>query len=195
VSDVFNLGWDDYTINQAAYQGEIGVHGNPSGIDNTAAVFGGLFSFQKNVIKNITIKKSIDIVLADSGVENNTKAVLEEVKLFRQNNRTNVDLLFQDFLDLFFHATSALQDFDLKTVGMFMNKNHELLQKLHVSCPELDQMVEIARSAGAYGAKLTGTGKGGVMLALTPGKELQDCVAQHLQNAGYFVCKTSISRG
>ncbi len=53
-------------------------------------------------------------------------------------------------------------------------------------------MVAIAKSAGAYGAKLTGTGKGGLMLALTPGKDLQNTVAGELQKKGYFVFKTTI---
>ena len=67
-------------------------------------------------------------------------------------------------------------------------------QELTVSCKELDTLVEAARSAGAIGAKMSGTGRGGLMLALTPGKETQDAVALALSNAGAAqVWKTSFA--
>ena len=57
-----------------------------------------------------------------------------------------------------------------------MNKNHTLCQKLTDSCKELDDLVDAARTAGACGAKMSGTGRGGLMIAMTPGKECQDKV-------------------
>ena len=53
-------------------------------------------------------------------------------------------------------------------------------QKLTVSCAELDELVDIARKAGALGAKMSGTGRGGLMLALTPTPEVQEAVEKAL---------------
>ena len=65
-----------------------------------------------------------------------------------------------------------------------MNKNHELLQQLTVSCKELDDLVEIARKAGALGAKMTGTGRGGNMIALASSVETRDLIATALESGG-----------
>ena len=89
-------------------------------------------------------------------------------------------------------SSIAARGFDLKKLGNLMNENHELLKKINVSCEKLDEMVDIAKDAGAFGAKLTGTGRGGLMLALTPGIDLQEKVAKVFKDKNYFVIKTSI---
>jgi mevalonate kinase len=78
-----------------------------------------------------------------------------------------------------------------------MNENHKLLQQIEVSSRELDFLVNVAREYGAIGAKLTGGGFGGNMIALTPGKELQEKVANAIEKEGFQTVKTTIgvSRG
>ncbi len=73
-----------------------------------------------------------------------------------------------------------------------MNENHRLLQEIEVSSKELDLLVELARKQGAIGAKLTGGGGGGCMVALTPGKELQAKVASAFETAGFEYLITRI---
>jgi mevalonate kinase len=73
-----------------------------------------------------------------------------------------------------------------------MNENHRLLQEIKVSCKELDHLVDLARTQGAFGAKLTGGGGGGCMTALTPGKELQEKVAAAIEKEGFEVLRTKI---
>jgi mevalonate kinase len=73
-----------------------------------------------------------------------------------------------------------------------MNDNHCLLQEIQVSHEKLDLLVDVAREQGAFGAKLTGGGGGGCMVALTPGKELQERVAKAIENLGYEVLRTRI---
>ena len=89
-----------------------------------------------------------------------------------------------------YHAREALQNFNLKKVGALMNENHRLLQGIKVSCSELDYLVQLARNQGALGAKLTGGGGGGCIVALTPGKELQKRVAAMLRKEGFAVLET-----
>jgi mevalonate kinase len=73
-----------------------------------------------------------------------------------------------------------------------MDENHRQLQAIEVSCKELDFLVELARANGAYGAKMTGGGLGGNIVALTPGKDLQDQVARAIKREGFEVLMTRI---
>jgi mevalonate kinase len=73
-----------------------------------------------------------------------------------------------------------------------MNENHKLLQQIEVSSRELDFMVKLAREHGAYGAKLTGGGLGGNMIALTPGRKLQEEVATAIEKEGFQTLRTRI---
>jgi mevalonate kinase len=73
-----------------------------------------------------------------------------------------------------------------------MDENHRLLQEIEVSCKELDYLVELAIKEGALGAKMTGGGGGGCMLALTPGKKLQEKVASAMEKESYEVLRTKI---
>ncbi|MDP6670720.1 MAG: mevalonate kinase [archaeon] len=198
INDEFQMDWDNDKINAAAYEGEKGPHGTPSGIDNTAAVFGGLIRFKKNLeggpntIEKMQIKAPVEIVLADSGKTSSTKEVVGDVRTLKEANPTEIDPVFEEYEKLAEEAKQALLDYDLQKFGELMNKNHELLQKITVSCEELDAMVLTAREAGAIGAKLTGTGRGGLMQALTPGVELQEKVAKALEEKGFTVIRTKI---
>jgi len=100
--------------------------------------------------------------------------------------------LFEQAEALALIGRKALLDFDLKKVGELMDDNHRLLQEIEVSHEKLDLLVDIARKHGALGAKLTGGGGGGCMVALTPGKDLQEHAAKAIENAGFEVLRTRI---
>ena len=89
-------------------------------------------------------------------------------------------------------ARRALSEEDHVEVGKLMNENHKLLQQIEVSSRELDFLVNIARENGALGAKLTGGGLGGNMIALTPGRDLQDQVATAIEKEGFQTVKTVV---
>jgi mevalonate kinase len=89
-------------------------------------------------------------------------------------------------------ARAALENGDYSSIGKIMQENHGLLQEIEVSCEELDLLVEVSIKNGALGAKLTGTGRGGYMIALTPGQKLQEKVASAIKDLGFSVLKTSI---
>jgi mevalonate kinase len=183
-------------INAAGYEGEKGYHGTPSGIDNTAATFGGVLKFQRTdgdpLFETFQLKTPINIVYASTGITSSTTTVVGDVRAKKEADPAWFDALLAQYRDLIAQAEPAVKESDLVKIGELMNQNHALLQDLTVSCPELDRLVEAARAAGALGAKMSGTGRGGLMLALTPDEAVQEAVAEALEKAGASqVWKTS----
>jgi len=192
IADEFGLDYTDEQINNVAYEGEKGYHGIPSGIDNTAATFGGLVWFQSGKMERLKMKEPVEIVMGNTGIVANTKKAVEGVRERKEKYRQKYDRIFKDATELVHKARDAIVNENLKEIGHYMDKNHELLQEIEVSCKELDFLVEVARDNGAYGAKMTGGGLGGYMVALTPGKELQEEVSKAIEKEGFYVLQTRI---
>jgi mevalonate kinase len=198
IAEEFNLTLSDEKINDVAYEAEKAYAGNPSGIDNTAATFGGLIWFKKNLgsgsntIEQLGIREPVEIVIGNTGIVANTKAMVAGVAERREQNPEEYGAIFRQAEELAHKGRKALEKFDLKQVGELMNENHRLLQEIEVSCKELDDLVDLARKQSAFGAKMTGGGGGGCMLALTPGKTLQEKVASAIENKGFEVLRTKI---
>ena len=198
IVEEFNLILSDEKINDVAYEAEKAYAGNPSGIDNTAATFGGLIWFKKNLgsgsntIDQLSILEPVEIVIGNTGIVANTKAMVAGVGERKEQNPEEYGAIFRQAEELANKGREALEKFDLKQVGELMNENHRLLQEIEVSCKELDYLVDLARKQGAFGAKMTGGGGGGCMLALTPGKDLQEKVASAIENEGFEVLRTKI---
>ena len=198
IAEEYGKKFSDESINEIAYEAEKAYAGTPSGIDNTAATFGGLLWFRKNLrggantIEKLRIREPVEIVIGSTGVVTNTKAMVEGVAERKCNHPAKYDSLFEQAEAIAIIGRTALQDYDLKKVGDLMNDNHRLLQAIEVSHEKLDHLVDLARKQGAYGAKLTGGGGGGCMVALTPGRNLQNKVATAIENEGYEVLQTRI---
>lgn len=195
LSNHYDMDLSDKEINDIAYEGEKGYHGTPSGVDNTASTFGGLIWFQKeneNVIEKIEIQNPLEIVIGNTGKVANTTKAVAGVRQRRENKKEEYQKIFDRAENLAYLAKDALQDEDHKELGKLMNEDHKLLQQIEVSSRELDFLVKLARSYGAFGAKLTGGGLGGNMIALTPGKKLQDKVATAIEKEGFQTIKTVI---
>jgi mevalonate kinase len=198
ITEEFGLKLTDEKINAVAYEAEKAYAGNPSGIDNTAATFGGLIWFRKNLaggpdfVELINVDKPVEIVIGSTGRVANTKAMVEGVAERKKNNPQKYNPLFKRAEEIAYEGRKALEAYDLKRVGDLMNENHSLLQGIEVSSKELDFLVGIARAQGAVGAKLTGGGGGGCMTALTPGRSLQEKVALAIEKEGFEVLRTKI---
>ena len=196
LSGLFELKLTDERINEVAHEGEKGYHGTPSGIDDTAATYGGLFMFRKaepkNVVELLKTKRPIEIVMGNTGITASTKDVVGGVKERMAREPEKYQRIFKEAEEVASESRKALLAFDLKRVGGLMDRNHELLRQIGVSGEKLEALVEMARARGALGAKLTGTGVGGYMVALTPGKKLQERVAKAMEKAGFSVLRTSI---
>lgn len=192
------LNLPDIRINEIAYMAEEAGSGKPSGIDNTCSVYGGFLTFEKNLsggpnkIQPIRIKKPVEIVLINSGITQETKVVVDDVRRKKEADEQWFRRICGEYKNVFTAAVPAIGSGDWKTVGKLMDKNQSLLREIGVSCEKLETMIKSAKSAGAAGAKLTGTGRGGYVIALTPGKEAQESVAFAMEEAGYETLKTSI---
>jgi mevalonate kinase len=188
----------DEKINQVAFEGEKAYAGNPSGIDNTAATYGGLMWFKKNLdggqdlVERLSIEAPVEIVIGSTGKVANTKAMVEGVEERKRKTPKKYNAAFKRAEELAYEGKAALESYDLKKIGELMNENHQLLQEIEVSSKELNLLVDVACKHGAFGAKLTGGGGGGCMVALTPGKELQDKVANAIKSLGFEVLSTKI---
>jgi len=198
ISEEMNLKLSNEKINQIAYEAEKAYAGNPSGIDNTAATYGGLMWFKKNpaggpdIVEKLRIRRPVEIIIGSTGKVANTKAMVEGVAERKKKNPEKYGAIFKQAESLSYAGRKALEKYDLKKVGELMNENHRLLQEIEVSSRELDLLVDIARKEGAFGAKLTGGGGGGCMTALTPGKELQEKVAVSIEKKGFEFLRTKI---
>lgn len=196
VSDLFHLGLDDTTINNIAFEGEKGYHGTPSGIDNTCSTYGTLVLFQRrpegNIMDKLSLDHKVEVVMANTGIPVDTKAVVGGVKERMEKDPAGYKRIFADYQLVFDRAMPALKKGDWALVGRLMDENQELLRKIGVSHPKLEDLIRTAKESGALGAKLTGGGAGGYMVALTPGKALQDKVASALGKKSDLVIKATI---
>ncbi len=190
LNDEFSLGLDDDQINEAAYEGEKGYHGTPSGLDNTVSTFGGLVWFERDLsggppkFEKLKLPNAIHLVIASTGITASTIAVVGDVKIKRDADPKWFETISEEYTQLVHEGKEALMQLDLPKIGKLMNQNHELLQQLTVSCKELDDLVKTARDNGAIGSKMTGTGRGGNMIALAPDEATAKQIAGALEKSG-----------
>lgn len=184
LSDYRGLGLSDEQVNAIAYEVEKLHHGTPSGIDNTVIAYNRPVYFIKGQpIETFTTGKPFTIVIGDTGISAPTRESVGDVRRLWTADPARFEGYFDAIAQVAISARRSIEDGQPELLGGLMDRNHELLQKLTVSCPELDHLVEAARKAGALGAKLSGGGRGGNMIALVDQDRAQS-VAQALLSAG-----------
>lgn len=180
-SEEYNANLTTQGISDIAFEIERIYHGHPSGIDNTVVSYNQPVYFKKgSPFSKIDLHHQLNLIIAYTGIHSKTSDSVEEVrKHFDEYKEFIHDIgLITD------EGKSALLDNNIQNLGNLMYKNHMLLQKIDVSCSELDRLVEAAIAHGAVGAKLTGSGRGGNIIALSPSKEKNAEIADALLNAG-----------
>ena len=196
LNEEFKLGCSIEEINRVAWQGEFPYHGIASGVDNTASTYGGLLRFwlkgSEQHFETIKTPKPFEIVLANSGITANTALLDEFSERQKKENPTLFASRMRTITEQGQDMKKALEAGDLKAVGEIMTTNHRLLVEMEYSHEILDKMCKEALERGALGAKVTGGGRGGYMVSLTPGKELQDKVASAFEKEGYKVIRATI---
>ncbi|MEM6818342.1 MAG: hydroxymethylglutaryl-CoA reductase, degradative [Pseudomonadota bacterium] len=178
---------DDETINKVAFECEKLAHGTPSGVDNTLATFAKPLVFApaaEQRWRDLKIGKPLQLVIAFSGVKGVTSELVARVAQRRERQPGVFDQLF-DQIDLQVdRCLDALATGDNRALGDALNVNQGLLNALGVSHPKLEQMLSVARDAGALGAKLTGAGGGGSVVAVCQ-PETANAVAEALRKARF----------
>ena len=159
-------------------------HGTPSGIDNTVIAFEKpIFFIPGQPIEVIAPARPFTLLIADSGVRSSTRTVVEQVRAVWRIDTSRYESLFDRIGTIAKEARSGIETGDVQRLGPLMNENHRLLQDLQVSSTDLDRLVNSARRAGAAGAKMSGAGRGGNMIALVSPPDIQR-VTQALGDAG-----------
>lgn len=185
LSELYGLKLSEDQVNQSAFAGECGYHGTPSGVDNTAATFGGLISYRresgKSIFNPIKFEQPLYLVVVGTGITASTTTVVSDVRKMKESDPQTFSRLCHNYNHLVSQAREALQKGNLKAVGKLMNANHDLCRDLHVSCKELEAIVRTCRGYGALGAKLSGTGRGGIAVALAESKEQRDRIVDGLK--------------
>ncbi len=184
VAALLNRGIPDDDLSSIVYEVEKLHHGTPSGIDNTVIVYERPLYFVKDrSVDFIAITRPLTLVVADTGMPAPTGAVVADVRdrLKRQPSQTRD--LFSRIGALARRARISIEAGDHGRLGQLMTQNHELLQALDVSCAILDRLVQAALNGGAFGAKLSGGGRGGSMIALVS-PESEASVSDALRRAG-----------
>lgn len=198
LSDTFGLNLSDQAVNDAAYEGERAYHGTPSGIDNTASTYGGLIWFVKNLsgtentMDLLKSSKQMLLVIANSGITASTREVVDDVKRLKEKEPNKFERLFKEYRKLAEEAKVALLEGDIASIGILMNQNHKMLQQISVSGKINDELVGIALENGAIGAKLTGTGRGGLVISLAENEDVQQKIVIAMEKKGYVAWRTTI---
>jgi len=175
-------------LNHLAFKLERIEHGIPSGIDNTVICYNKPIYFQKNrPLHFIQILRPFQLIIADSGIRTPTKKTVAEIQEKYESEKREVESLFEEIGNISQKALSFLENNEIEKLGEMMNWNQHILQKLGVSCSELDQLVDTALDNGAYGAKLCGGGKGGNIVAVAAETNIE-LICQQLRKKHAIHC-------
>jgi mevalonate kinase len=175
---------NDDQVSQLAYEVEVIHHGTPSGIDNTVITYAKPVYFVKGKgAETLRVKQPFSLVIGDTGVQSPTSSAVSDVHAAWEADKLQFDMLFDTAGEIAAAARQSIENGSVDKLGPLMNENQALLRKMGVSSPELDRLIDTARSSGALGAKLSGAGRGGNMIALvTPAQA--DRVARAIEDAG-----------
>jgi len=192
----FQLKLSDDDVNALAFECEKVAHGVPSGIDNTVATFGKPLLYRRAtetepaLMQPLEIGKPIPMVIGISGKESLTAETVGGVRSAWRKNPELYETIFRQIDALTLQGVEAVQHYQLERLGDLMNVCHGLLNALRVSSWEIEEMVQLCREHGALGAKLTGGGGGGSIIALAP--EHPERIVGALRDAGYQAMEVSI---
>jgi mevalonate kinase len=199
LSSVFNKPIDKKSLFQLAYKTVLTIQGVGSGFDVAAATYGGTLLYTKGGVilekLNWNMNNGISIVVGYSGVKADTPTIVKEIAKKREEQKKRVDRIFEAIAKLVLQAKTAGDKNDWETVGKFMNFNQEYLRDLGVSTEKLESMIQAAKKAGCYGAKLSGAGGGDCMIALVLKDKKKDVEKAIIQAGGIVVPVTVHTEG
>jgi mevalonate kinase len=182
----FGLKMDKIEENYIGWKGEYAYHGIPSGVDNTASSFGGLMMYiirdGKKMYERIVPVKPLYVVLANCGITYNTILLEEHVENLIKNNAGLFYAKTNRIEGQVYDMRKAIEKGNLEEAGNIMTENQKILKEMDLSHEKLDQLCKKAINMGAYGAKLTGGGRGGYMVALVKDPAMQQKMASAFES-------------
>ncbi|MCS6856500.1 MAG: mevalonate kinase [Sandaracinaceae bacterium] len=165
-------------------------HGNPSGVDIAASLWGGLIHFERKEelarVSPLAPPLPLCFVLIHSGTSASTKAMVEAVASRRAENPSAFEKALLEMREATAHGLRALEAGDLHTLGLILSRFHTLLSAWGLSTPRLDAICEESKRKGALGAKLTGSGGGGCVIALVSDREAGNALVAHFEQLGFW---------
>lgn len=182
----YGLALGDERINAIAFESEKLAHGTPSGVDNTLSTYAKPMLFSRDdglQVNPLDIDELPPLLIAWGDETRKTNEMVALVREGREASPAPFDALFDQMDSLSRQGADLLRAGAWKELGAAMNICHGLLNAIGVSTPHLERMVALARRSGAVGAKLTGAGGGGSIVALCP--DAIGDVQEAMQQAGY----------
>jgi mevalonate kinase len=183
-------------ISNLVYEVEKLYHGTPSGIDNTVVVFAQPVYFIKGKpIQRLQVGQPFTLVIGDTGLVSPTHKAVGDLRRRWQAEPERYESYFDEIEVIARQARPAIERglSGIAAIGKLMDENQELLASIGVSSPELDRLIAASRQAGALGAKLSGAGWGGNMIALAPPQKAETIAAALIQAGATGVIVTRVS--
>lgn len=158
---------------EAAYEGEKVAHYMPSGIDTSVAAFGGAGTYTRSRGYEKVDMRLEELLVINTGKLRKTGDLVRRVREFGEKDPKRFGEIIDEAAGIVDEALRALRVPDLEFVGRLMNRNQELLRVIGVSSREIEEVIEECLRLGAYGAKLTGAGGGGCVIAIADEEQME----------------------
>ena len=182
-------------LNSLVYEVEKIHHGTPSGVDNTVIVYERpLYFVRGHEADFLAVGQTFHFLIADTGIPALTRVAVGDVSKLYEADPARYDQIFESIGKLVDNARLALESGKALRLGSLMDENHLYLRELTVSSPELDRLVQAAKDAGALGAKLSGGGRGGNMIALVMEDRIAAIRKALLEAGAVRVFETTLER-
>lgn len=180
----FGRALDAAEASALAFEVEKLHHGTPSGIDNTVIAYEQPIYFQRaQPFETIRPAQPFLIAIADTGIASPTRIAVSDVRHGWEKERAKYEKAFDDIGQIANQAKNLLETGEVLSLGSLMLKNQEFLKQIGVSSPQIEEIIDAAVGAGAEGAKLSGAGRGGNVIALVD-EETREYVERAMRRAG-----------
>jgi mevalonate kinase len=169
----------DSELSSLVFEVEKMHHGTPSGIDNTVICYNkAVYFIRERALELLKIASAFHILIGDTGEPSPTRTTVSAVRQAWEADPVTFETYFASVGEIAKSARTAIEAGNVTLLGPLMNNNQTILEKMGVSSPELETLIGAARKAGASGAKLSGSGGGGNMIAL-----VQPATVERVQDA------------
>ena len=169
-------------ILELAIEAERTIFENTSGADCTVCTYGGIMEYDKNKgFKKIEHEPNFQLVIINSNMEHSTQSMVSKVKEFENKNKEEFSKLSNLESKLVEDVLKLVKENKIQEIGQKMNQNQEYLENIGISNKELTKMIKIGQES-SFGAKITGSGGGGCIFALTNESNLQNILKKFKDN-------------